>query len=394
MRGARGCRPEVSVIYPCHNEAGGIGQCVGRAMDALRGAGLDGEVVVIDNASSDGSAGIAAGHGARVIHEPSKGYGFAVRRGLSEARGETIVMLDADGTYPEEMIPDFVREVRERGADLVCGNRFGCAAGPQAMPWLNRHLGNPLLSTMARWVFKVPLRDIHCGMRAMRRTAVGAMRLRASGMELATEMIVKASDRNLRVSEIAIPYRPRIGTSKLRRFRDGWRHVEYMLVLSPTVFLLWPGLALLAVGCAIQVLLVAGPRDVLFRTWDVHTNLAGLAASLVGATMIGLAFVNIALARLLDLPSRHSPMARRIAAWGEGPLRAIGVTVALSGLAAWALVLVRWLASGFGALSAIPVLTLATSLLVAGLEWLTAAFLARMIQDYEGASRAPRDDGR
>lgn len=387
--GGGGGGPEVSVVFPCYNEEEGIACCVGRALDALRAAGLNGEVVVVDNASTDGSASKAAAHGARVIHEARRGYGWAVRRGLSEASGETIVMLDADGTYPEEMIPEFVRRVREGGFDLVCGNRFGSAIEPRAMPWLNRHIGNPVLSAMTRRFFHVPVRDIHCGMRAMRRGVVAAMRLRAPGMELATEMIVKAGDCKLRVGEIPIGYRSRIGTSKLRRFRDGWRHVEYMLVLVPTVFLLWPGLALLLSGWAIQVVLLAGPRDVFFRTWDVHTNLAGLAASLVGSTMIGLAIVNIALARLAGLSFGYSPVARRIAAWGESPVRAAGVIATLSGVVTWAVVMFRWVASGFGALSAISVLSLATSLLVAGLGWLTAAFLVRMIRNCEGEEGGP-----
>lgn len=385
----RGGRPDVSVIYPCHNEEEGIGLCVGNAVEALRASGLSGEVVVVDNASSDDSARIAEARGARVVREPRLGYGCAVLRGLAEARGETIVMLDADGTYPAEMILDFVREIRDGGADLVCGNRFGLAAGPGAMPWLNRHIGNPVLSALTRLFFSVPLRDIHCGMRAMRRGILGVMRLQAPGMELATEMIVKAADNNLRVREIPIPYRPRLGTSKLRRFRDGWRHVEYMLVLSPTIFLLWPGLALLLSGCLIQLLLLAGPRDLLFRTWDIHTNVAGLAASLVGATMTGLAFVNIALARLIGLSLRHSPVGRWLAASGERPLRAIGVLAALVGSVVWAMVMTRWVATGFGALSAVPLLTLATSLLVTGLEWLTAAFLVRMIQGHELSRGAP-----
>jgi glycosyltransferase involved in cell wall biosynthesis len=370
---------EVSVIFPCLNEEGAIGDCVKRARRALEQSGFNGEIIVVDNASTDRSAAVAFAAGARVVNEPIRGYGSAYRRGLEEARGRYIVMLDGDGTYPVELAGEFVRRLRA-GADMVCGNRFAGSMETGAMPWLNRYVGNPALSALTRLLFKLPIRDVHCGMRAIRRAIVDQLNFRTTGMEFATEMIVKTIDNGLRIDEVAIPYRPRIGESKLSRFRDAWRHIEYMLVFSPSVLFLWPGLALLACGLVIQLALLWGPRAFLFHVWSVHTNLLGLAAALVGSTLLVMGAVGAAFAGTVGMHFGHSWLTRVTAQAGDGPWRRVGLVGAALGASMWAVVATRWIASNFGALDAIPVLTLATSFLASGLELIAGGFLVSLIR--------------
>jgi glycosyltransferase involved in cell wall biosynthesis len=370
---------EVSVIYPCLNEEQAIGDCVRRAAQMLAESGLVGEVLVIDNGSTDRSAERASAAGARVVHEPRRGYGSAYRRGFKEARGTFLVLLDADGTYPIESATQFV-ELLKQGADLVCGNRFAGLMESGSMPWLNRYVGNPVLSTLTRLLFRLPVRDIHCGMRAVRRDVVDKLNLKTTGMEFATEMIVKTLDHGFRLEETSIVYRPRIGNSKLSRFRDAWRHIEYMLVFSPSVLFLWPGLLLLGGGVLVQLLLLWGPRAFLFHVWNVHTNLFGLAAALVGTTLLVMGSVGVAFATNVGMRFRHSPLARKVSEAGDKPIRRIGIAAALAGTLIWAVITARWIASGFAGLEAIPILTLGTTLLTMGFELVATAFLVNLIR--------------
>ena len=370
---------DVSVVFPCLNEERAIGECVDQAIEVLARAGLVGEVLVVDNDSSDRSAEIAAAHGARVARERRRGYGSAYQRGFAEARGRFIVMLDADGTYPVELVPEFVCLMRDEGADMVVGNRFGGAMERDAMPFLNRYLGNPVLSGTTRLLYRLSLKDIHCGMRGIRREVLPALGLQTPGMEFATEMIVKAADQDLRIREIDIPYRPRMGESKLNPIRDAWRHLEYMLVFSPVSLFLGPGLLLFLAGLAVQLILFSGPRAVFFRTWDIHTNLAGLAASLIGATLLVLGLVSCAVASSVNMRFRHSPIARWVARIRGQRIRALGIITAVFGAGLWLSTISQWMLSGAGALDAIPRLSLATTLLASGLELLGATFIVHVI---------------
>ncbi|MCK6528171.1 glycosyltransferase family 2 protein [Myxococcota bacterium] len=372
--------PRISVVFPCLNEEAAIGDCVEAASRALGESGFAGEVLVVDNGSTDRSAEIAAAAGARVIPELRRGYGSAYLRGFAEARGECIVLLDADGTYPAELIGEFARAVLSGEADMVIGNRFAGLMEAEAMPFLNRYLGNPVLSGMTRVLFRVGLADIHCGMRAIRRSRVPELLLQTPGMEFATEMIVKALDSGLAVKEVGIPYRPRIGESKLMPMRDAWRHVEYMLVFAPSVSFLWPGALLFAGGLALQALLLAGPRFLLFRPFDVHAHLAGVAATLLGATLLGLGNVGAVYAWSIGLRFRHGPLARWVARSGDRPSRLGGIALTGAGALMWAAVVVSWAASGFGELAAVPYLALATSLLAAGVGLLGTAFIVHVIR--------------
>jgi len=379
----------VSIVFPALNEEAAIGPCVDRAVEALQRTGLRGEVLVVDNSSTDRTAEIAKSRGARVVTERRRGYGAACLRGLQEAAGEFVLLLDADATYPVEMVGEFVRAMRDGRADVVLGNRFGGLMERGSMPFLNRYVGNPLLSGMTRLLFRGSLTDIHCGMRAIRRDGVAALELCMPGMEFATEMVVKALDHGMSVQEVSISYRPRLGLSKLRPLRDAWRHIEYMLVFSPSLLLLWPGMLLFLLGTALQLLLLSGPRMLLFRTWDVHTNLAGLAAALAGSTLLVLGIVAAAFAWSIGVRFRHSPVARAVARGGDRPLRIIGALLGLAGGTMWIAVIGRWVASGFGALAAVPFLSLATTLFASGCELLVASFLIHVMQ-LRMTARTPR----
>lgn len=342
--------------------------------------GLAGEVVVVDNGSTDRTADIAQQRGARVVTESRRGYGASCIRGLREARGEFVILLDADATYPVEMVDGFVRLMRDGGADVVLGNRFAGRMERGAMPLLNRYVGNPVLSAMTRLLFRAPLTDIHCGMRGIRRGRVATLDLRMPGMEFATEMLVKALDQGLVVKELSIGYRPRVGASKLRPLRDAWRHVEYMLVFSPSLLFLWPGIALFALGTGLQIVLLSGPRMLFFRVWDIHTNLAGLTAALTGAALVVLGLVAATFAWSIGMRFRHSRLARTVVTGGDRPVRIAAATLTLAGALMWITVIGSWVASGFGALAAVPYLSLATTFLVSGLEALVGAFLMHIIR--------------
>ena len=243
--------PLVSVVIPCLNEAGNIEECVSAAWNALDANGITGEVVVADNGSTDGSAELARAAGARVVHEPRKGYGSAYLAGFAAARGTYIVMADADLTYDFAEIPRFVKELDD-GAQLVMGDRMD-SIHDGAMPWMNRHIGNPALSGFLNLLYKTNVRDVHCGMRALRRDVLPLLDLNSTGMEFASEMVIRASKHQLDVREFPIEYHPRGGESKLSPMRDGWRHLRLMLVYSPTALFIVPGLLMMALGVLLSL---------------------------------------------------------------------------------------------------------------------------------------------
>src|SRR4051794_1604422 len=277
--------PLVSVVIPCLNEAENIEEVVRRAKTALRDNGIPGEVVVADNASEDDSADLARGAGARVIHEPRRGYGSAYLAGFANARGKYIVMGDADLTYDFGDIPRFVEQL-EDGAQLVMGDRMD-NIHPGAMPWLHRYVGNPVLTGVLNLFFRTGVKDAHCGMRALRRDVLPALDLRTTGMEFASEMVIRAAKENLDIREVPIEYHPRGGESKLSSFRDGWRHLRFLLVHSPTYLFIVPGAIMALLGALVMAAVIAH-IDVLGRQWDIHSMLAGSLLTIVGTQVLAL----------------------------------------------------------------------------------------------------------
>jgi glycosyltransferase involved in cell wall biosynthesis len=278
---------QISVVIPCLNEEAAVGAVVDQAWRGIEASGRTGEVIVVDNGSTDRSAAIAAEHGATVVSEPRRGYGSAYLAGLAQAKGRYIVMGDADETYPLQDLSRFV-DALEGGSDLVVGSRFNGHIHKDAMPWTNRWIGNPILTGMLNMLFRVRVSDAHCGMRALRREALPELDLHSTGMEFASEMVFKAFRRGLGVSELPIDYFPRTGESKLSRFGDAWRHVRFMLLYSPSLLYFLPGGILLLLGIAGMVVLASGPVDVFGRTWQIHTMLAFVAATILGAQIVQL----------------------------------------------------------------------------------------------------------
>src|SRR5919108_443214 len=335
----------VSVVIPCLNEAETIGECVTLARSVLEKSGLPGEVIVVDNGSTDGSGELARAAGALVVAEPRRGYGSAYLAGLDVARGDYIVMVDADLTYDFGEIPRFVQELDD-GAQVVIGNRMRNIK-PGAMPLLSR-LGNPILSGFLNVLHRTNVGDTHCGMRALRREVVPVLNLRTVGMEFASEMVIRATRERLDVREVSIELHPRVGESKLSPFRDGWRHLRVILVYNPTFLFLLPGAVMFFAGSLIT-LLVFVHVPVFGRNLYVHSLIVGCLLILLGVQAIGLGLSARAFG--VYFISEQDKLFQKLRA----RLRlehglALAALVGLGGLVLIGIVIARWAEHGFGSL--------------------------------------------
>jgi glycosyltransferase involved in cell wall biosynthesis len=373
--------PLVSAVIPCLNEECTLALCISKAADSFRRMGIVGEVVVADNGSTDRSAQIATTMGARVVLVERKGYGAALRRGVMEARGSIIVMGDADDSYDWSAIEPFVRKVQE-GYDLVMGNRFKGGIRPGAMPALHRYLGNPVLSTVARIAFRVPIRDFHCGMRAFSREAFIRMQPQTPGMEFATEMIANAAYQGLRICEIPTTLHPdkRDRAPHLRSFRDGWRHLRFIIMYAPDYLYFAPGLVMLGVGLALLALLAAGPLTIGGVYMGIHFVALGAMLALIGFNVINLGVFAKAM-----LTRRYDGMRSRTIAWlnRRFTLEAglvVGGLLFTFGLGIDAWILVKWLATGMGPMADTTHLAfVSTTSAVLGLNIVFGSFLLALI---------------
>lgn len=375
---------EVSVVMPCLNEAETLGGCIDKALAALRRAGIDGEVLVADNGSTDGSQQIAIDHGARLIRVPVCGYGAALIEGFAAARGRYLIMADSDDSYDFSHIPRFLQELRA-GADLVIGNRFLGGIAPGAMPLLHRYLGNPVLSFLGRRIFHARCGDFHCGMRGLTRDALARMDLCCTGMEFASEMVVKATLAGMRIAETptTLSRDGRSRPSHLRTWRDGWRHLRFLFLYSPRWLFLYPGVALMAAGLAVTLWLLPGQRIVGRFSFDVDTLAYALGAVMIGFQAIVFAvFANVYGILQGLLPAR---------AWARKMLQrfslekglAAGSALTLAGLAAGLYGVHLWRAAGFSGLDpgAILRITLPSSCaIVIGVESIFASFFLSVLQ--------------
>lgn len=342
---------QISVVMPCLNESATVGTCVTKALETMRRHGIQGEVVVADNGSTDGSQQIAANQGARVVPVETRGYGSALRAGITAARGEFILMGDADDSYDFSQLPAFLRKLEE-GYDLVMGNRFLGEILPGAMPPLHRYLGNPVLTGLGRLFFKSPLGDFHCGLRAFRKDAIERLQLRTLGMEFASEMIVKAATFGLRVTEIPTTLSPdgRNRASHLRTWHDGWRHLRFLLLYSPRWLFLYPGFALLLLGVLASVWLLPGPRVVGNVGFDVHTLLFAAMAILIGFQSVLFATFSKVFAISEGLLPEDKRLNRLFAYITLEVGLVVGFLLVLGGAGAWIFSLEYWRIHHFGAL--------------------------------------------
>jgi glycosyltransferase involved in cell wall biosynthesis len=365
----------VSVVIPCLNEAETIQECVRRARAALRGAELPGEVIVVDNGSEDGSAELAEAAGAHIVHEPRRGYGSAYLAGFAAAQGEYIVMADADLTYDFGYIPRFVAELDD-GAELVIGDRMD-NIHPGAMPWLHRYVGNPVLTGTLNVFFRTGVHDAHCGMRAVRRAVLPRLDLRTTGMEFASEMVIRAAKEKLEVRQFPIEYHPRAGESKLSSFRDGWRHLRFLLVHSPNYLFILPG-ALMAAFGTLVALTVLAQINVLGREWDLHAMIAGALMMIVGVQVLALGLCAHAYGTYF-MGERDPWFDRMRARFRLEHGLLLGGAIGLAGLAVAAVIGIQWIDRGFGELSEERLAVLAATLIIVGIQIFFSSFLLSIL---------------
>jgi glycosyltransferase involved in cell wall biosynthesis len=373
--------PEVSVVIPCLNEANSIAICIDKAMTAFAKNEISGEVVVADNGSTDGSIEIATEHGARVVRVSERGYGAALAAGIAASRGRFIVMGDADDSYDFSAVPEFVSKWRE-GYEVVMGNRFRGDILPGAMPWHHKYIGNPGLTAVLNVFYRTGVGDSHCGMRGFSRAVYDRLDLRTTGMEFASEFIIKASQLGVRITEIPVTLSPdkRGRPPHLRSFHDGWRHLRFMLLYAPNWLFLLPGGSLFFTGLFLVFWLLPGPRQLTPHVViDIHSMIFGMIFTLLGAQIISIGFF----AKVFSYTERfdrRSVSFRRLlhrVTLEDGLF--IGAISFLAGLAGSATVVWKWAASGFGPLFQVREVLFWSMWLFLGMQAIFSSFFLSML---------------
>lgn len=374
---------EVSVVMPCLNEAETLAVCIAKARSMFERHGIVGEVVVADNGSTDGSQEIAVRGGARVESVAEKGYGNALRAGIASARGRYVIMGDSDNSYDFSAAFPLVEKLRE-GYDLVMGDRFAGGVLPGAMPPLHRYLGNPVLSGIGRLFFHSPVADFHCGLRGLSREAFVRMELRTGGMEFASEMVVKATLLRMRIAEVPVQLAPdgRGRPPHLRSWRDGWRHLRFLLLYSPRWLFLYPGALLMVIGLAVGLWLVPAPRVLGPLGLDVHTLLYAAAAVLIGYQAVLFAIFS----KVFAIGAGLMPEDKRLSAVTnvvrlEAGL-AVGSILVIAGLAGSIFAVDIWGSTSFGPLSPNQMLRLvipSVTAMIIGFETILGSFFLSVL---------------
>ncbi len=375
---------ELTILMPCLNEAETLAACIGKAQGFLGRSGIVGEVLIADNGSTDGSQTIAAEHGARVAEVPEKGYGAALAGGIAAAGSRFVIMGDADDSYDFAHLDAFVDRLRA-GDQLVMGNRFKGGIAPGAMPWHHRYIGNPVLSFAGRLFFRSPIGDFHCGLRGFDRDAIQALHLRTTGMEFASEMVVKATLGGLRIAEVPTTLSPdgRTRAPHLRSFRDGWRHLRFLLLFSPRWLFLYPGLTLIAIGLFFGALLIRGPVPLSPTVrLGIHTFLIASTCIIVGVQSVSFAVISRRFASRYGIIPKSSVF--------EGLLEALtlervlvfalGLVAIAFGILIWGFS--EWAARGFGNLTSeatVRAMIVALTAFVVGIQTVMTAFLSSII---------------
>lgn len=369
---------EVSVVLPCLNEEKAIGACIRKIKEVFSREGIAGELIVADNGSADRSAEIAHNEGAVVVLESQRGYGAAYLRGLKEARGKYIIIGDSDNTYDFYDIPKFLKSLKA-GNDFVMGSRFKGRIKKGAMPWANRYIGNPILSCMTRLFFHTRLSDIHCGMRAFTIEAYRKMRLKTSGMEFATEMVVSAIMHNLKIAEIPINYYSRKGESKLIPLADAWRHIRFMLLYCPVWLYFIPGAFGFIAGMLILLLLLGGPFLFLGRYWDIHLMIFASVMCILCYQILHLGVYahTFAIRQGFLKYDAMTLFFKRYFNLERGIM--LGGVIFLIGFGVILFIFLEWFSKDFGTLYRIRESILAMTLLVIGLQTVFSSFFISLL---------------
>ncbi len=374
---------DLSVVLPCLDEAETLATCIAKAQRSMKELALDGEVVIADNGSTDGSQDIAHRLGARVVDVPVKGYGAALLGGIAAARSEFVLVADADDSYDLGQLRPFVDALRG-GADLVMGNRFLGRIEPGAMPTLNRYVGNPLLTRVGRLLFRSPSGDFHCGMRAFRRSRIQSLGLRTAGMEFASEMVVRATLAKFEIVEVPVTLGPdgRTRAPHLRPWRDGWRHLRFLLLYSPKWLFLYPGIALMLAGTALGIALLPGPLHIGSVGLDVNAFVYCAVAVIIGFQAVTFSAFARAFAASEGLLPPNKTMERlfRVVTLEVG--LAVGLILFLAGLGLSIYTVAFWSGKSFGALSTSSTIRLvvpAATFMILGLETVLASFFLSIL---------------
>ena len=385
---------ELTILMPCLNEARTLGNCIARANSFLARTGIVGEVVIADNGSTDGSQSIAAQYGARVVAVALRGYGAALIAGISHAHGRYVVMGDSDESYDFSALDPFVAALRA-GSELVMGNRFAGGIASGAMPFLHRYLGNPVLSFIGRLFFKSPVGDFHCGLRGFDRDAILRLGLRCEGMEFASEMIVKASLHGLKIAEVptTLSKDGRDRPPHLRTWRDGWRHLRFLLLFAPRWLFLYPGAVLAALSMVQLIVALTHPNGLGRWPVGIHTQLFAAGGVILGYQTMLFAIATVlarSFARLVA-PNHRERWALRLS---DSPvLWLAGVLLSVSGLVLCVTLAWQWGSTGFGVLSpeaAMRIIIPGVALLLIGTQSVLAAvFFAAMRSAFDLRARSP-----
>lgn len=374
---------ELTILMPCLNEAETVATCVRKAQGFLERTAVAGEVLVADNGSTDGSQELAREAGARVIHVAAKGYGSALMEGLRAARGRFVIMGDADDSYDFSQLDAFLDRLRS-GHPMVVGHRFRGGIRPGAMPWLHRYIGNPALSFLGRLFFSCRIGDFHCGLRGLERASALRLGLSAPGMEFASEMIVKAALARWRIAEVPtiLSAAGRSRPPHLRSFRDGWRHLRFLLLMSPRWLLLYPGMTLIAAGIAGELAILHGPIIIHGVGFDIHTMLYAAGATILGLQLVLFSLVARTVGVLKNLMPMTAPLARFLRVFTLERGIFLGSVLGMSGFALAIYSIETWARDRLGALDPVTMMRIAipsVTLMLAGAEILFASFLLGLI---------------
>jgi glycosyltransferase involved in cell wall biosynthesis len=374
---------ELSIVMPCLNESETLAICIDKAVSFMEKHRIAGEVVIADNGSTDGSQTIAAAHGARVVPVPVRGYGAALMGGIQAARGRYIIMADADDSYDLVNLMPFVEKLRD-GYELVMGNRFQGGIAAKAMPPLHRYLGNPVLTGIGRLFFRSPIGDFHCGIRGFDKAAILKLDLQTTGMEFASEMVVKATLNKLRMAEVPTTLSPdgRSRPPHLRSWRDGWRHLRFLLVYCPRWLFLYPGLLLMGMGLIVMAMLMPGPRQVGGVVFDIHTMLYAAMGAIVGFQIITFALFSKVYAMKIHLLTKDEQQEKILKLFTLERGLMLGIAFCLVGLLASVYAVFTWGSVSFGPLE--PVLMMRITIpsltcLCFGIQMIFASFFLSVL---------------